>query len=218
MPRRNLCARSDMPPDALRQRRDLYVIAIGLLLYNLAGGIVLDETKVSGLLPVKLYRPEILLWAAWVGLAYFWWRFWLVSEARPIGDFVEDFGWQLGDTRIVRSIAACHVQGNAHANPTSRRDQLLRKGGPIPLVSPFGFTLSLNSLRTRKGQGVPSNFGPANIEIQRQERGRYIWAHVLAFARAIRCERTFTDHTLPHLFAAVTVLVGLARFSTRYFT
>lgn len=77
--RRNIAGREDIASDALRQRRDLYAIAIGLCIYNLAGGYVLTDTTVASIIPVKLAHPWVVLAAAWLGFGYFWWRFWLIS-------------------------------------------------------------------------------------------------------------------------------------------
>ena len=104
--RRNIAGREDIAPDALRQRRDLYALAIGLCIYNLAGGYVLTDTTVASIIPVKLSHPWVVLLAAWLGFAYFWWRFWLISEARPFADFHADAMWQAGNSRVGRGLAA----------------------------------------------------------------------------------------------------------------
>ncbi|GAA0715189.1 hypothetical protein [Dokdonella soli] len=65
--------------DADKQRRDLYAISIGAILYNLAGGQLKPESStLFG--AVTLARPGVLLWGAAVLWAYFLWRFWLATQ------------------------------------------------------------------------------------------------------------------------------------------
>jgi hypothetical protein len=208
-----------MPADVLRQRRDLYALAIGLELYNLAGGKLVADTAFGSLLPLSLSDPHYLLAAAWIGFFYFWFRFWLISEVKPFGAFVSDVRWQAGDSLIVRRIAATVTNGRT---PTEREHfsmQLLQPGGPVPRVEKAFPTpvLSLAKIRRHvqrpdETSSLASTFGPAGIEISRPDRLRFWWAWLRAIPAAIFRERAFTDYTLPHLFALVTALHGSWRY------
>ncbi|MEN5118732.1 hypothetical protein ABE488_15575 [Luteimonas sp. TWI662] len=215
MARRNIAGRGDIEPDALRQRRDMYVLAIGLLVFNLAGGTVGTETSFSGMLPVKLRHPWVLIAAAWVGFYYFWFRFWLVSQVRPLGAFIEDILWQVGDRRDVRRLAGRFAWETVGHTAEERRARIERPRGPIPRIKFAGMVprLSLFSMTNGGGAGTSAHYGPDDIEIS--GRDRWVLWKALASGpwRAAAYERTFTDYTLPHIFAIATVLVGLVRIA-----
>lgn len=214
MARRNLAGREDIPSDALRQRRDMYVLAIGLLLYNLAGGHLVDKATVGGLLPVSLESPWFLLLAAWLGFLYFWFRFWLISEVPALTHFREEAHWQGGDAATLRKIAAEHaeaVQGRSKEEATS---SLLKKNGAVPQVRFKGLTpsLRLRDLKSaERGTHYMLAFGP-DYELQRSELVTFWRSWLLAYPKAMIRERTFTDYLLPHLFAFVTLSSGVGRY------
>lgn len=213
MARRNLAARDDIPADALRQRRDLYALAIGLFLYDLAGGHLKAETAFGSVLPVALSDPHYLLTAAWVGLFYFWFRFWLVSEARPIRDFMEDVRWQAGDSQTIRRIAAEVVDIKGNDQRLSAIAQIERAGGVVPRVERVwpAPVLGLNSLRPQRGSSMLFTAGSNGREVPPGKRWAFWRAWLAAFFAAALRERTFTDYTLPHLFAMVTLIHGVWR-------
>lgn len=213
MIRRNLAFKEDIPADALRQRRDMYVLAIGLLIFNVAGGSISAEST-SGILSVHLLHPWVVLVAAWVGFLYFWWRFWLVSRARPFVDFVSAINWQLGNLPAVREIASSYVEpGTSAWSIEEAKKQILLPGGAVPKVDIRTTKISLNSLRDQAGGTFVGNFGSNAIEIPPELLRRYRRAKLLAIYRAITCERIFTDYTLPHLFAMLTAAVGACRYA-----
>ncbi len=218
MMRKNIANRPDIEPDALRQRRDLYALSIGLMLFNLAGGKIAANTAFGSLLPISIERPWLLLCAAWLGFFYFWFRFWLVSDAKPIDDFFEDIRWQAGNTRQVRRVAVKFVLGNHHTPAEDFRSQITAVGGPVPEISLEGMTpiLSLNHMVCRSNRrGGSSNFvscGSNRNVVSTEDRVTFWKGGLLGFSRAITRERAFTDYTLPHLFAVLTLLVGIVRF------
>jgi len=213
MARRNLAGREDIPADVLRQRRDMYVLAIGLLLYNLAGGDLVDKTTVGGLLPVSLESPWLLLCAAWVGFFYFWFRFWLISEVPALSQFREEAYWQGGDATILRKLASEQAQEGQGRSKEDAIRLLLKKGGPVPKVMFKGLTpsLRLNGLKSaQRGTNYTLAFGP-DYQLQRAELWPFWRSWILAYPKAMVRERTFTDYLLPHLVAAITVVSGAAR-------
>ena len=213
MARRNLAGREDIPPDALRQRRDMYVLAIGLLLYNLAGGRLVDKTTVGGLLPVSLESPWLLLCAAWAGFFYFWFRFWLISEVPALSQFREEAHWQGADVAAIRKIAAEQAEAAQGRPKEEGRRAFLKKDGPVPKVLFKGWApwLRLRDLRSsRKGTHYVLPFGP-DYELRGWELAVFWRSWLLAYPKAVVRERTFTDYLLPHLFAFVTLLSGVGR-------
>ena len=83
--------------DADRQRRDLYAISLGLLLFNLAGGS-LDAAASTFFGSIHIARPWMIGVGAWLAWAYFLWRFWLA--ARPIwNSFLDDIDLEVHTSR-----------------------------------------------------------------------------------------------------------------------
>lgn len=216
--RRNIASREDIPADALRQRRDLYALAIALLVYSLAGGYIVEQVTLGALLPFRLKHPWVLLVAAWVGFFYFWLRFWLVSEARPFHDFAEDARWQAGHSRSGRTLAAkCTIATTEYGHKRAAGEnaaQLLKGNGPIaklfvkdgaPKVSLDG----LMSRRNRRGETNPGkSYGQLN-DVKDEDRFLFYRARLIGFWRATYRERSFSDYTLPHCFAILTVAAGI---------
>lgn len=214
--RRNIAGREDIAPDALRQRRDLYAIAIGLCIYNLAGGYVLTDTTVASIIPVKLSRPWVVLAAAWLGFAYFWWRFWLISEARPFADFHDDAMWQAGNSRAGRVLAAEFADTTSHfgnqQDAARNAESIKQSRGPIPKfkIDSGRPTVDLTDLRYHgKNQSVlTQSYGPV-VTVGDGYRLRFWRVFLAGYLRALYRERAFSDYTVPHLFAVFTVLTGL---------
>lgn len=214
MARRNLASRADIPADVLRQRRDLYALAIGLMLFYLADGSLEKGANVGSLFSLQLGRPGYVLVAAWIGFFYFWMRFWLVTEAKPIGDYIDDVRWQAGDSRTIRSIAAQYVTATEQGSEGTNRKRILDPKGHVPLVRWQGMTpiLSLNDVWPRspaRGGVGGVNAGPPHTAIPRKDRLRVLWVWLRAFPNAAVRERAFTDYTLPHLFALATLVIAL---------
>jgi len=217
--RKNIANRPDIKPDALRQRRDLYALSIGLMLFNLAGGKIAANTAFGSLLPISIERPWLLLCAAWLGFFYFWFRFWLVSDVKPFGGFFEDVRWQTGNTRQVRTIAAKFVTrgpGNETVSE-SIRDQVRSSGGPIPSIAWEGIVpiLGLNSVTSRADRGPGCTYvtlGSNRNVVSEEDRVAFWKGLWTGFSRAILTERAFTDYTLPHLVAVLTLGIGIVRF------
>lgn len=218
MIRKNIANRPDIQPDALRQRRDLYALSIGLMLFNLAGGKIAANTAFGSLLPISIERPWLLLCAAWLGFFYFWFRFWLVSDAKPFGDFFEDVRWQTGNTRQVRTIAAKFVAGGPNeALNESMRDQVRSSDGPVPRITWEGIVpiLGLNTVTSRADRGAGCAYVTlgSNRNAVGDEDCVAFWKGLwTGFFRAILRERAFTDYTLPHLVAVLTLGIGIVRF------
>lgn len=214
--RRNIAGREDIAPDALRQRRDLYALAIGLCIYNLAGGYVLTDTTVASIIPVKLSHPWVVLLAAWLGFAYFWWRFWLISEARPFADFHADAMWQAGNSRGGRGLAAEFTGPisffGSERSAAQNAESLKQPRGPIPKFKVEGGrpTIDLTDLlhHGRDRSTITQSFGHI-VVVGKGRRLRFWRAFAIGYFRAMYRERAFSDYTVPHLFAMFTVLTGI---------
>lgn len=69
----------DIDPGLLRQRRNLLIVSITIIIFELGGGVTIDS--VSGLLGAfKLNNSDILLYVVWLALPYSMWRYWLYRE------------------------------------------------------------------------------------------------------------------------------------------
>jgi hypothetical protein len=221
MARKNLSNRGDLEADELRQRRDLYAIAIGLLLFYAAGGNFLSDASVGSLFSVHLKRPEFVLAAAWIGFAYFWWRFWLISRVRPWGDYIEDVRWQAGDSPIARKVAAKYVTGYERHPLEMQVSEVTGREGPVPMIRWVGFVplLDLSFTQRRAPSKNESRMGRMlggdGVEVNSRDRWALRWAWLRAFGKAAVRERAFSDYTAPHLFALLTVAVSVGAIAHR---
>jgi len=69
----------DIDSGLLRQRRNLLLVSITIIIFEIGGGVTIDS--VSGLLGTfKLKDPSILLPILWLALPYTMWRYWLYRE------------------------------------------------------------------------------------------------------------------------------------------
>lgn len=217
--RRNIANRDDIDAGALRQRRDLYALAIGLFIYNIAGGYVSDQATFASLLPIRLKYPIVLLAAAWAGFFYFWFRFWLISKARPIADYKEDAEWQAGHSETGRTLAAEYVDPTAtpdqHKQSTEElAARLIVWNGPIPTLHYKKGKPRIGVSRMLKEKPSPgahvhlANFGQ-DVDVPDSKLYLFRRARFIGYWRAIYRERTFSDYTMPHIFACLTVLSGI---------
>jgi hypothetical protein len=203
-----------MSPDVLRQRRDFYAIALGLLLFELARGYIQKDANFPGLLPVRFANPCWFLWAAWAGFAYFFVRYHMLSPSNPWHMYREDAHGQAGDTKAVRKIAASKA-----TDPGEQRD-LLNPAGHVPKLE-FGnktVRISLNALMRHRiynfnGNHTVKHFaGGSTFDLTARERrivtGAMLWGYLAALWR----ERTFTDYLLPYVVGIITVGVAVARW------
>ena len=222
MARRNIANRQDIAADALRQRRDLYALAIGLTIFHLAGGTISANTSFGSILPVSLARPWVFEAAAWLGFLYFWIRFWLISEGKPFDDFKEDARWQAGDLQSTRKLASRFALATAPRHDAEESAAAIRApGGPVPRISILNGkpNISLESLlrrRARAGDHVSYHtYGEGANRIPREELMGFWLSWARGWFYATFRERSFTDYTLPHLFALTTVGVGIFSLARR---
>jgi len=214
MARRNIAGRKDIAADALRQRRDLYALAIGLTVFHCAGGTISAGASFGGILPVSLARPWVFEVAAWIGFFYFWIRFWLISEGKPFEDFKEDAMWQAGDLPATREMA-CQFVRDIHQQPAdAARARLLRPNGLVPRVGikngePVISLEGITTRSTRISGTTPITCGGGDNLVPKGQRLTFWWSWVKGWVYATFRERSFTDYTLPHLFALLTVGVGV---------
>lgn len=233
MSRKNIASRPDIAPDALRQRRDLYLIAIGLAIYYLAGGSMTANTAFGSILPISLERPGVLLIAAWIAFFYFWFRFYLVSEGEPFAKFWEDVCWQAGNTSAFRYIAKeiipigsgfIHVTADWPAYSYEDRISAVEKisvGGRgkgyivFPQFAGLKPALNLSRAASRGNNGAKGStlismpVGPAGQLLPRRLSIKFIVGLSVGLFRALARERSFTDDLLPHFFAIATVLIAI---------
>ena len=216
MARKYLGDRGPIGDEVLRQRRDLYALAIGLSVFNLAGGSMVRGTTLGGFLPVSLAHPHVLLYAAWAGFFYFWWRFWQVSDAKPIQDFLEEVRLQAGDSKAMRKIASKHVKAGSEFSFESQQSKVLAPNGLIPKVRLARAEIGLYELspkRTTPSYTSYTNVGDLTVIIVGADRRRYWLAILGGIPRALWFERSFADYTAPHILAIITVGIGVWRLA-----
>ncbi|NUO74592.1 MAG: hypothetical protein HOQ32_01120 [Lysobacter sp.] len=222
MARKNLARRADIESGVLRQRRDFYAIAIGLLLFQLAHGSIEHANTIGGMLPLKFDNPCWFLWSAWIGFAYFLLRYRLMAPPSPFGMWGEEALLQAGNTMIVRKIAATFISHPGDDYTTGkRRAELLSRAGPIPKIVFKGFLVDLDLQNLTRGgaaAGVESGGILASYVKSLDNKLTFsqqllILACVLfGWLTAIWREHSFTDYCLPYLFGLFTIVVAIFRW------
>lgn len=215
MPLKNIAKREDIDPGVLRQRRDFYAIAIGLLLFNLAGGHLNPDATFATLLPIKFAVPQVLFWAAWFGFGYFLWRFWLM-EPNGLDQFWKEVGLQGGNRREIKKFAADMILASAPKDHADNMAAVL--GRRISVIHPGlvrhknRIRLQISQIRT-PGSGHASGLGEGHLDFPPELTWRVRWAALKSVGFAMVYERSFSDYVVPYLFAALCIAVQLYRFA-----
>lgn len=222
----NLARRGEIDAEVLRQRRDLYVVSIGLLLFYWADGTVLELWTMT-FIPAEVRCPQVFLWAAWIAFAYFSWRYWLVAPPAWKG-YQEEVAWQLRTGTIVRRLARKLIDhpdkklatkqsilDRCNALEQAARDHLdnARYGPLVRRESWRVVTINLSKLAPFRNSSM--NATAREVQSRHQLEGleilQYYAAYAIAFTLAIFRERSFSDYVLPYLVAGLAVAVALFR-------
>ena len=213
MNRRNIMGNEDMPAGALRQRRDLYAMAIGLTIYYLAGGELVESAQ-QGIIGMKLSRPWVILAAAWVGYFYFMVRLslWKTFE-EALSDFATEARQQALFARPLREALKSLL-------PEENRDSAsvvqsidagylpnysFEEDGVAVNLKKFHWTIADQAEpaggRTHHHAGVHKL--PPEAQKAYKSQLRRAW-----FTAMFR-EHSFTNYLLPYCFALVPLFLGI---------
>lgn len=222
MARKNLAGRTDIDGGVLRQRRDFYAIAIGLLLFQLAQGSVEHTNTLGGMLPLKFENPCWFLWAAWVGFFYFMLRYQLMAPKGPWRMWLDEAKLQAADASRIRKMAAGTViRAGDDAETDRQRREIMEAAGPIPRINGFGPQIQLVTRNLYRDKfyspQFPGKHATSYLQIndglltglQRLELNLAVCVGLLVSTWR---EHSFTDYCMPYVFAGITLLTAVFRW------
>ena len=206
----NIAQREDIPTPVLRQRRDLYAVGIALTIFYLAGGIVLSQGT-QGMIPLQLQHPWVVLFAAWIGFAYFLLRYRMMKRYQEAwSEFLEDTHWQLTrDKRFTALALEAIPDGNIAADLKNLRQQIeARASFPVVEEKRGSWKLKFSRMGTIDGPGKDNIFAPGPIELDEAMVRRYKSLRRRYLFQAAVNEHTFTNYLLPYCFSVATIALG----------
>lgn len=207
---KNLCGnRRELDPDVLRQRRDVFALGLGLIIYNIAGGSLTKAAEFAAV-HITFIHPNRLYVIAILGLFYFTSRYWVVAP-RWREPFMEEVDEQWRVTSSYRALTRHFIEQYANVELRARALDLASQGWSIDFMNALhGQPLSSLSLK-KPGDGrreaVASKDKRWNAELGRKQLWSLRLARTYAYIRAILFERTFTDLMLPYVVAYAAILV-----------
>ena len=221
MAKTNIMGHEDMPAGALRQRRDLYAISIGLSIFYLAGGQLLAGSQ-QGILGMTLERPWIVLAAAWIGFFYFLLRLSLFKPyAAALVDFKLEVQHQAMFSDEMRGALRLLVP-KENRDFTSVVNRLDR--GLIPIIRfdtdpvQVDFTHFFKSVADQAiGKDVSPLLGAGKYPLPAQAQSRFLDERRIATFRAMTKEHTFTNYLLPYYFALLPLFLGIHDCTSRIY-
>jgi hypothetical protein len=221
MARRLLAGREPIGDDVLRQRRDLYAVALGLLLFQVAHGTIDAGGSLGNPYSMKFANPCWFIWAAWIAFGYFFVRFRMFAPDNIVRMWQEEIMLQAGDCRGVRKIAAEHCNGYQDHPTETIADVVKNPAGPIPtlrfhklrlyIAYPFGATGNLFGTTSARAPKMGTSI-VGNDSGTWGQRARLWIAVVAAVFTSMSRERTFTDYVLPYVVALITVTTAVIYF------
>jgi hypothetical protein len=202
---KNLAQGRELDGDVLRQRRDLYATALGLILFHLAGAGLRDDAVLTTV-PVHLARPEVLYWAAFAALLYFLFRYWMVAPS-ALERFDQEWRLQtLGSGKylgLLQRIAARYLENSNDVLNYVR-------AGMIPDFDLKARTIRWNQFQNlrRGGQPVIPGLVKARVGVSMIDDEFEVLqaARRRGFVRAVFFERTAMDIMAPYVIAFVAIL------------
>lgn len=197
-----------MDTDLHRQRRNLLIVSLGLVVFETAGGLVGKMSFLNG--GITLSNPDLVICLAYIALAYLIWRYWLYAkqEHQLFLKLVDDtFQGSTGYRGLVtpHKVDFKIVSGVAHAEKWD--DPLdMEKGamdGPIPVFLTIREELFRRKLDIRV-ENLQGNYAldhkTYDIQFFRFEA---VW--LKAWLSAIVADRAFSDLFAPYIAAFLAV-------------
>lgn len=211
---------ADIEAGVLRQRRDLYAVSIALAIFHLAGGNLTDQASQS-VLQFRLDRPWVLVISAWVGFAYFLYRYWLLapSWSEIASRLRTESGLQARATDTFHKLAIANLRTNGrdHGQAEVVRAAIERREYlPSYTDNTGGVQLHYAGLPNLTETATMSSHVAGSVHLSEADVALLQNARRQGRFRAITRERTFTDYLLPYVFAGATAIIGIADGVSRY--
>ena len=198
--------------DIHRQRRNLIIASLVLIIYNFGHGTFKGDLP-SGIASVgfKLERPEILFWFMHAVVLYFWWRYW--QYAKPHAhQFRNSYLARLRNQPAMLPLLRSHLPEERVKELASRQFDPQKKGG---YHEPDANTLTI----TRRGWRFASVTFQTNLRLTAdpntiqgyEELEESVPAFKLyrmevpSLILAVAKDVPFSEHYLPYAFPIVAI-------------
>lgn len=188
--------------DFTRQRRNVFVVSILIIAYNVGGGD-LSDLSFQGM---KLENTDAVIAMVWIAFAYVVWRYWLYTQDL-YKEFVSDF-WEytrdqeptyenlkalmMGEYRLL-----INQQSQPHVAFEVKNCKPAETGHFVPPSFFYDYRSPFGTTSRSAPKALRADFAIAQV-IQ----------HLPAFARK---SPEFSDVILPYLLAAFAVVIALGR-------
>ena len=177
----------DIPDGLLRQRRNVFIFSIGILLYVFGGGHIENISTISG--SIKLENPEVALYFAVIGFFYSIWRYWIYSD-RVLANLRYEYISTMINFKPFNDLAKS-LQGPQHVAH-------LINLSPVITDNDGKYQLDF-SRKLTKGGGHSSVSGQKAVDVSASTIKLIkirLWIYVLAR------KRIFSDYLLPYILAS----------------
>ena len=186
----------DLDAGFLRQRRNLLMISIALLLYELAEGKLKGASLMA---PVEFGKPWVALVFGWVAFFYLWWRY--VIRSRGYRKKVKD-DWivSVQEDRRYRNLVSDIVSANLQTIPKGHHGNLRPRIKSTWRSRKFDYSQHL-------GRGGDS--GEDARAIAPAPYWKVVAVECRGILSAIFRHTTISDYVLPQVIAGATLIVGI---------
>lgn len=197
----------------LRHRRNVYATAIGILVYQAAGGSLGGDGGLAAL-RVHFARPNYLYWFALAALVFFMYRFWTVAPG-AWERFLVDVDRQWRATKAYVDVSSEYCLARVRDEDRQRVASLHRLRYSFRLERKTSGRLSVPncSLYDPRDPSHPNIFPsaprrPDDAALSDNQLRKLKLARRRAYFRAIVFERSFFDLMVPYLIGWAALVVG----------
>ena len=206
---------SDHDPAFLRQRRNLFVFAFGVMIFELGGAHLTGHVTV-GWIGLEFANPCILMWAAWAGLLYALWRYWAHRHSMLQRRDLE-LSIALAFSPSYRALWNDVMEQRPELIPKSGDEQSVWEGVYQPQLVDTGlFRRAITYLRvlqfdpnTEQWRQSHAGGWPTLVPLKGWNRARALWIELKVTLLSIIRGKWFADYYLPYIVAWIAVALVL---------
>lgn len=206
----------ELEGDLLRQRRDVYVTSLALIIFQIAGGNLKPEGVLAAV-HIQFAHPHRLYYIAIAALVYFVYRYWVVApdwferykeeaynQSRVLDDWIE--------------ASRGYLKPRIPEDKWSEAENYLRQRYSMEFryTPDHGYSPQSHSLRhptdfsAIRASFPSSRNPPKSSDPSAEEQRKLMRARRIGFLRAIVLERTVTDLFLPYVVAGIALAWSIA--------
>jgi len=194
---------ADTPEQIHRHRRNLMLVSTVFILYVATGATLPDinDVQLRYFFDIKIERPEVVFYFAWLLFAWYWFRFWLSLRGR--NEYRNDLVNLMGQQGFLNSLGLRKMKGEEKDGRTLRAEitKLERIKGEYCL-----------KVHTPAALGEDKSWHPFSPVAFRLSPIRYYWLlsrHWLSVA--VAKSSSFWDERFPYAYALIALILGVTR-------